>query len=195
MTMDIRDNDTRALRWSERMVARVTSEHLDAPTPCAEWTLRELLVHMTGNNNGFADAAEGRPADPDVWTGRTIGDDVVGEYQKSAQRVHAAFSADGVLDRRFDVHGFGSYPATTAIGMHFVDYLTHGWDVARAIGVPDEPDADLCAAVLDMGRRWPQGSWGPGAPFGEQVAVAPDASPQDRMLGFLGRSPRWPVTP
>lgn len=192
--MDIRDNDFRALGWTERTVALVTSERLDAPTPCPEWTLRELLVHMTGNNNGFADAAEGRPADPDVWTGRTIGDDVVGEYQKSSQRVHAAFAAPDVLERAFDVHGFGSYRATVAIGMHFVDYLTHGWDVARAIGAPDELDADLCAAVLEMGRRWPQASWGPGAPFGHQVTVPSDASPQDRMLGFLGRSPRWPAT-
>jgi uncharacterized protein (TIGR03086 family) len=76
--------------------------------------------------------------------------------------------------------------------MHFVDYLTHGWDVARAIGAPDELDADLCAAVLEMGRRWPEGSWGPGAPFGRQVVVPLDASAQDRMLGFLGRSPCWP---
>jgi uncharacterized protein (TIGR03086 family) len=193
--MDIRDNDFRALGWTERVVALVTDDQLDLPTPCPEWTLRALLVHMTGSNNGFADTAEGRPADPEVWAGSTIGADVVGEYQKSSQRVHAAFAAPGVLDRTFDVHGFGAYPAATAIGMHFIDYLVHGWDVARAIGADDELDDELCVAVLEMGRRWPKGAptiWGPGAPFGHQVTVAPDASPQDRMLGFLGRSPNWP---
>jgi uncharacterized protein (TIGR03086 family) len=189
--VDILSGDARALALTELVVARVDDDRLDAPTPCAEWTLRDLLVHMAGNNNGFADAADGRPADPDVWTGRTLGADVVGEYLKSAERVHAAFAAPDVLDRMFDVHGFGTYRASVAIGMHFVDYLTHGWDVARAIGDPIELDADLCDDVLTMGKRWPQGSWGPGAPFAEQVPVPADASAQDRMLGFLGRSPRW----
>lgn len=193
MNMDIVVQDARALALAERAVAHVTEEHLTAPTPCAEWTLRELLVHMTGNNNGFADAAEGKPADPDVWAGRLVVDDLLGEYVKSSERVRAAFGVPGVLERRLEVHGFGSYPAVVAIGMHFVDYLTHGWDVAKAVGAPDKLDEDLCAAVLEMGKRWPAASWGPEAPFGERVAVAADASAQDRMLGFLGRSPHWPV--
>jgi uncharacterized protein (TIGR03086 family) len=113
--VDIRDNDFRAVAWAERMVARVTDDRLDAPTPCAEWTLRELLVHMTGNNNGFADAAEGKPADPDVWIGRMVGDDVVGEYRESSERVQVAFAAPGVLEHPFDVHGFGSYPVCTSL--------------------------------------------------------------------------------
>lgn len=190
--MDIVAQDARALALAERSVTQVTAADLEVPTPCAEWTLRELLVHMTGNNNGFADAAEGKPADPDVWNGSAVGEDVVGEYMKSSERVRAAFGAAGVLERRLDVHGFGSYPAAVAIGMHFVDYLTHGWDVAKAIGAQGELDEDLCAAVLEMGKRWPEASWGPGAPFGRRVEVAADASAQDRMLGFLGRSPNWP---
>lgn len=193
--MDIRAHDERALEYAERIVARVTADHLAAPTPCAEWTLRDLLTHMAGNNNGFADAAEGKPADPDVWLGATIGDDVVGEYLKSSQRVHAAFAAPGVLKRRLDVHGYGTYPATVAIGMHFVDYLTHGWDVAAAIGVTAPMDDDLCTAVVTMGQRWPRASWGPGAPFAFRVDVPDTASAQDRMLGFLGRDPRWTATP
>lgn len=195
--MDIRAHDERAVRFAERMVAQVTDDQLSAPTPCTEWTLRELLVHMTGSNNGFADTAEGRETNPEVWQGNTIGNDVVAEYAKSSQRVQAAFAAPDVLSRTFDVHGFGTYPAATAIGMHFIDYLAHGWDVAKAIGEEPELDEDLCEAVLAMGRRWPQGAptiWGPGAPFGHQVAIPPEASPQNRMLGFLGRTPTWPRT-
>jgi uncharacterized protein (TIGR03086 family) len=189
---DIRALDRRALDATGDVVARVTAGALEVPTPCAEWNLRALLMHMTGNNNGFADAADGKPADPGVWEGVGIGGDLVGEYQKSAERVCAAFAADGVMDRAFDVHGFGSYPAQIAIGMHFVDYLVHGWDVARAIGVDHRLDADLCLTVLRMGERWPKSSWGPGAPFGYPVAVPGVAPPDHRMLGFLGRSPNWP---
>lgn len=193
--MDIRAFDRRALAGTSTVVERVTEDRLNAPTPCAGWDLRALLVHMAGNNNGFADAAEGKPADPAVWEGSGISGDLVGEYQKSSERVRAAFADDDALNHPFEVHGFGSYPALTAIGMHFIDYLTHGWDVARAIGVEYTLDEELCLAVLRMGAGWPKGSpaiWGPGAPFGYPVPVPDGAPAADRMLGFLGRSPNWP---
>jgi uncharacterized protein (TIGR03086 family) len=202
--MEIREFDRRALEGTGRVVAQVTEDRLGAPTPCAGWDLRTLLVHMAGNNNGFAEAAEGRPADPAVWAGEGIaegtagrtGADVVGEYRKSAQRVAAAFAAPGVLDRNLEVHGFGSFPAQVAIGMHFIDYLVHGWDVAKAIDVDHPLDPELCRAVLKIGAGWPPDSpaiWGPGAPFGKRVPIPEDASPEHRMLGFLGRTPRWPA--
>jgi uncharacterized protein (TIGR03086 family) len=194
--MDIRTLDRRALEATGRVLAHVPEDRLDARTPCAEWNLTTLLVHMAGNNNGFAEAAEGRPADPAVWEGRNLGQDVIGEYQKSADRVRSAFAEDGVLERTFTVHGFGSYPAHDAIGMHFIDYLVHGWDVAASAGIEYHLDDELCLAVLEMGATWPAGSpriWGPGAPFGHPVVVPEDASPAKRMLGFLGRSPQWPA--
>jgi uncharacterized protein (TIGR03086 family) len=193
--MDIQEFDRRALDGAGRIVARVTAAELSLPTPCTEWDLRALIVHMTGNNNGWANAAEGKSPDAAVWTGAGLSDDLVGEYRKSADRVAAAFAADGVLDRDFEVHGFGSFPAPAAIGMHFIDYLVHGWDVAMAIGAEPGLDPELCAAVLRIGARWPPGAasiWGPGAPFGFPVAVPDDAPPDRRMLGFLGRSSEWP---
>jgi len=193
--MDIREFDRRALEATGRVVSQVTEDQLGAPTPCAEWDLRALLVHMTGNNNGFADAAEGRPTDPAVWAGAGAGDDLVGDYLKSADRVRAAFAAEGVLDRNLDVHGYGLYPAPTAIGMHFIDYLVHGWDVAKAIDVDHSLDPELCLAILKIGAGWPKDSptiWGPGAPFGKRIPVPDDAPPDHRLLGFLGRSPTWP---
>jgi uncharacterized protein (TIGR03086 family) len=194
--MDIQDYDARALEATGRVVERVTEDQLTRPTPCDGWDLRALLVHMTGNNNGFADAAEGRPTDPAVWAGDGVGDDVVAEYRKSAERVRAAFAADGVLDRILEVHGYGRYKAPEAIGMHFIDYLVHGWDVARAIGVDHRLDPELCLAILRIGETWPQDApriWGgPGAPFGKRIPVPDDAPPDERTLGFLGRRPDWP---
>jgi uncharacterized protein (TIGR03086 family) len=193
--MDIQAFDRRALDGAGRIVARVTTADLSLPTPCTEWDLRALIVHMAGNNNGWADAAEGKPPDAAVWTGAGLAGDLVSEYRKSADRVAAAFAGDGVLDRAFEVYGFGSFSAPTAIGMHFIDYLSHGWDVAVTIGAEPFLDPELCAAVLRIGERWPPDAasiWGPGAPFGYRVAMPGDAPPDQRMLGFLGRSPSWP---
>jgi uncharacterized protein (TIGR03086 family) len=192
--MELLEFDRRAMEATGRVVASVRPDQFGARTPCAEWDLRALLVHMAGNNNGWADAAAGKPADAAVWAGAGLDDDLVGEYLKSAARVDAAFAEDGVLDRVFEVHGFGSFPGRAAIGMHFIDYLVHGWDVAKAIDADFTLDDELCLAVLSIGSTWPPDApsiWGPGAPFGYRVEVPEDAHPDRRMLGFLGRSPDW----
>lgn len=191
--MDKRDLDARALAATTRIVERVRAEHLDGPTPCAGWTLRELLRHMVGNNDGFADAALGKPADPAVWDGIAVGDDPQELFAASARRVEDAFGSVR-LTGKFDVHGYGAVPAATAVEMHFIDYLTHGWDVAVSIGVDPELDEQSCLAVLEIGAAWPPDSdriWGPGQAFGYRVEVPEDAPAADRMLGFLGRSPSW----
>ena len=42
------------------------------PTPCEGWTLADLLAHMTVQHRGFAAAARGLGADPDVWRVETV---------------------------------------------------------------------------------------------------------------------------
>ena len=193
--MDLRGLDRQAAEATSRIVAGVPDEALGRPTPCAEWDLAALLRHMTANNHGFADAAEGRQADPDVWTGPPPGADWQAAYQESALRVAKAFADDAVLDRTVEVLGYGTMPGSRAIGMHFIDYLVHGWDVARAVGQHVTLDEESCRTVLTMGQGWPDipRIWGgPDAPWGNRVAVADDAPVADRMLGFLGRSPDWP---
>jgi len=51
-----------------------------------------------------------------------------------AEAVLAAFAADGVLKRRFalpEISTAFDFPAAQAISFHFIDYVVHGWDVAR----------------------------------------------------------------
>lgn len=193
--MDLRGLDRRASEATCHIMASVPDEALRRPTPCAEWDLAALLRHMTANNHGFADAAEGKPGDPDVWAGPPLGADWQAAYQESARRVAKAFADDAVLDRTVEVPGYGMMPGSRAIGMHFIDYLVHGWDVARAVGQDPVLDEESCRTVLTMGQRWPdvpQVWGGPGAPWGNRVPVTDDAPAAARMLGFLGRSPSWP---
>ena len=176
------------------IVERVRPDQLDLPTPCAGWSVRDLVRHMVGNNNGFAAAALGDPPDAGLWDGVAV-TDPVGEFAASATRVADAFASVEPLTGTFAVLGYGNVPAAQAVGMHFIDYLAHGWDVAVSIGVDAGLDEDFCAAVLRIGADWPPDSpriWGPDAAFGYRVEVPADAPVANRMLGFLGRSPSWP---
>lgn len=191
--MDILDLDQRALSGAGQIVAQVTAGQLGGPTPCQGWTLATLLAHMVAHNHGFAAAARGEQVAASVWDSAPLGDDPQAAFQESAARASAAFAAPGALSRQLDLPGLGGFPARTAISFHFVDYLIHGWDVARAIGAVSEPDPELVAVALSMVSRYPDTPEvrGPGAPFGPKVEVPADAPPLARLVGLLGRSPSW----
>ena len=191
---DLRGPDRRVLAVTTGIVEQVRPDQLGLPTPCDGWNVADLLRHMVGNNNGFAAAALGEPPSADVWDGADV-TDPVGEFAASAERVADAFASVEPLTGTFAVLGYGDVPAGQAVGMHFIDYLVHGWDVAVSIGADPGLDPGACQAVLDIGAGWPLDSpriWGPGTAFGYRVDVPADAPVADRMLGFLGRSPAWP---
>ncbi|WHT18410.1 TIGR03086 family metal-binding protein [Crossiella sp. CA-258035] len=175
----------RAVLDSVAAVDQVEVADLIRPTPCADWTLAELLAHMTVQHHGFAAAAEGNGADPEVWRVRPLGPDPVREYRAAADRVLAAFAAEGVPAREFALAEFGaSFPAARAIGFHLIDYVVHGWDVARALGNPYrlapelvEVSSRIAFAVPDDGDRRRSG-----APFRPALAAEGGANGADLVV-------------
>ncbi|GLW07040.1 TIGR03086 family protein [Microtetraspora sp. NBRC 13810] len=193
--MDIRELDRRAVLASAAVVMKATAADLGRPTPCADWTLGDLLAHMTAQHNGFAAAARGEGADLAVWRVSSPGDDAVPAYLRSAEEVIGAFGEDGVPGREFTLPEFAplgpEFPARTAIGFHFIDYLVHGWDVARALGVPYVPEPDLVEAAWPIALAVPDDErrLRPGAAFRPALTVPGDAPRFDRLLALLGRTP------
>ena len=98
---DIVRLDASAVRASVQVVYRAGPADLARSTPCEDWTLADLLAHMTAQHNGFAAAATGDGADLVRWQTGAPAADPVGEYATAATRVIAAFGAPGVLDRDF----------------------------------------------------------------------------------------------
>jgi uncharacterized protein (TIGR03086 family) len=122
--------------------------------------------------------------------------DPAGTYALAAADVLEAFGADGVLDASFALPEFGSgaaFPGAMAIGFHFVDYVVHAWDVARAIGAPLRLPDDVISAVLPLALAVPDGEFrtDAGSPFGRAIAIDDAASDLERLLLHLGRSPAW----
>jgi len=192
---DLRKLDETTVRASVGVVQRLSDTDLDRPTPCAQWHLGDLLAHMTVQHLGFAAAAAGHGADPGLWRPRPSPEDPLGAYARAAGKVLAAFAPDDVLDREFALPEVGTahtVPGRMAIGFHFVDYVVHGWDVARSVGVawqlPDEvlrAALPIAEAVPDDGTRLAEGAaFGPRHP-------EPDDDLLGRILALLGRAPDW----
>lgn len=189
--MDPREFDRRALESIDPIMRHTTAEHLSLPTPCKGWNLGDLLRHMVDQHRGFAAAAQGHAASASLWEGATLGMSPYEVYQAAAAAVTAAFAAPDLYERSLDIYGYGTIPARSALRMHAVDYLAHGWDVAKTIGVDEALDEELCAYGLSLAVRWPESAFTTGNPFGAHVAIADDAPADQRFMAYLGRDPSW----
>jgi len=199
MHIDLVEADAAAVRHTVELVARVTDHDLDRPTPCAGWDLGTLLTHMTVQHRGFAAAAEGRGADPAVWRMPEGGrlPDVPREYAASAEAVLAAFAPGDVPGRPFTLPEFsdpGPYPGRQAISFHLVDYVVHGWDVARALDTDFDPDPATVTLTVPIARAVPEGEarLRPGAAFAPALPLPPHTDGLTEILLRLGRNPAWP---
>jgi uncharacterized protein (TIGR03086 family) len=197
-TIDLLSSHAEAVRATVPVVARIRPPDLSLPTPCAEWNLGQLLVHMTTHHRGFAAAAAGHGDDLDAWRDRPLGDNPAQEYAQAAESVIAAFAAPGVLDRDLLLPELTPQPVPgrLVLGFHLVDYVVHGWDVARALGIAYELPPDVLATALPIAEGVPddESRLAPGAPFAPRVPDLGD-EPLERILGLLGRDPGRNVVP
>ncbi|MFJ5679310.1 TIGR03086 family metal-binding protein [Streptomyces sp. NPDC093097] len=195
----LRRLDALAVRDSVALVDRLTPGDLSRPTPCAGWDLAALLGHLTAQHRGFAAAARGAGEDLVHWAVRSPGEDVaaaVRDYGRAAEDVIAAFAAVEDPERPFalpEFTGEQSFPALRAIGFHLIDYVVHGWDLARALDLSYDPDPELLAAALPIARAVPDAGnrLVPGSAFRPGLPAAEGAGALDRILAMLGRAPDW----
>src|SRR5215470_10214392 len=88
------DLDGRVVRATVGLVSQAGPADLARPTPCAGWTLGDLIGHMTAQHYGWIAAAAGHGADLSCWQPGPPAADPVREYAAAARRVLEAFGAD-----------------------------------------------------------------------------------------------------
>ena len=199
--------DASAVQASVQVVSQARAADLARATPCEAWTLAELLAHMTAQHNGFAAAATGDGADLVRWQTGAPAADPVAEYAAAAARVIAAFGVPGVLDREFTLPQISPqlrFPAEQAIGFHLVDYVVHGWDVARTLGLrydlepacsprpcPSPGRSRTARTGGGRGRRSPPGDRDQGRHTGSHRRPARPAAELADVTAGAGRSPGY----
>lgn len=192
------DLDRRAVQVSVAIARQVTAGSLDAQTPCAGWTVADLLRHMSAQHRGFAAAANGTGGEPGVWDER-VSADPVEEYLEASQLVIDAFSDPRLGEREMELPELtvgAAFPPAIAVSFHFIDYVAHGWDLARAIGVPLKPAADVVEIAAQVAAVVPTGEAREvdGAAFAPVVGIPAGGRAFDRVLAQLGRDPDWAPT-
>jgi uncharacterized protein (TIGR03086 family) len=185
-TLDLLDRLDRGIGWTAARIAAVPADRLDAPTPCRDWDLEQLLDHTIGSLTMLTDAladGAGTPDDepappalgPSRWD-RSIAD--------LAHRNRRAWQAPGVMDRSVELP-IGTQPAPVLASITLLEAVTHGWDISQASGEAAAIPDDLAVAILEFARQaLPDDR---GDDFAADLGTGD--TPADRLVAFLGRTP------
>src|SRR5688572_18924802 len=161
------------------VVAGITPDQLDAPTPCADFTVRGVLEHMLTGATAFAAAYRGQAAAaPDL-------SDPLGDFGEVLGDLVSAISAPGALDQTVAAP-FGELPGETFARFVVLDGLVHGWDMASATGQAYEPPDELVAEA-DAFARQALDPLRDGQTFAAATEPGPGASPIERLAAYTGR--------
>jgi uncharacterized protein (TIGR03086 family) len=160
----------------------------DAPTPCSEWSTRQLLNHTIASADGFAAIVDGSVAAFDVesWAETPYEGDPVVAYDVAVAHALTAFGEPGALDR---IVSMGPHDAPVSVLVYPCagDALLHGWDLAKATGQDVEIPEAVGAEVLAFMER--NLGDGPRPGFAAAIAVPDDAPVGVRLVAMSGRHP------
>ena len=132
------------------LLARVGKPQLSASTPCAEWTVKDLVNHLIGGQFMFGQALAGAPFAPGEAVDFTNGD--LAASFRSATEVIAKAMADPGLASATAALPFGPVPATQAAGIALFEAYVHTWDLARALNTTVTLDSNATAAVNEIAK-------------------------------------------
>lgn len=176
-----------------RAIVNVGDDQLDAPTPCTDYAVRDLLFHVLGLSRAFRDAAGKnlgevtRTAPGDVAT--DLPDNWREEIPRQLDSLADAWRQSSAWEGMTQAGGV-TLPADTAARVALNELTMHGWDIAHSTGqgysLPDEAlqvSYDLLYPGTDQSEREPI--------FAPVVPVPDDAPMLDKVIGLGGRDPNW----
>jgi uncharacterized protein (TIGR03086 family) len=163
----------------ESLIERTAPERWLRPSPCEGWLARDVVAHVVDYS---AHVLREKASASDVPDFATFDDPL------------AAFRCvREVVERVLDNPETPADVASYLDGALSFDLPQHGWDLAKATGQDasmDPEEVDLLWSTLSRDSKlwdWQRDNGWYAAP----VPVPEDAPLQDRVLGLIGRNPRW----
>jgi uncharacterized protein (TIGR03086 family) len=179
-----------ALGEATKVVERVGPEQMGWSTPDTEWTVHDLLQHITYELAWTADIVAGKTIAEvgDKYDGELLNGDPVDvwkDYESVTRVAVEACDLDGVAHLSYADKSVGDYLIEAGN-----DQLIHAWDLGQAIGVDVHFDERVAQDLYEhaLARRMELLTSGL---FGDPVDVPESASVQLKLLGVLGRSEDW----
>jgi uncharacterized protein (TIGR03086 family) len=177
----------RAGRGFRQRLAQIEAGDWARPTPCDEWSVRDLVNHVIGGNVRYVMILGGEPADAVVRTREHdwLGPDPLGSFDDALARVTEAFSVPGILAATVRHPKLGAMTAAQLRLLRVNELTVHAWHLARAIDSDDRLDGRVVSWLLEglEPLRSTLGLYDPGP-----ADDLPAAGPQGSLLRLLGRA-------
>jgi uncharacterized protein (TIGR03086 family) len=162
-------------------IAAVPEDRWSAPSPCENWTARDIVGHVVTTQGMFLG-----------FVGRSLGDipsvddDPLGAFTAARTVVQADLEDPARAGTEFE-GGMGTMTFETGVDRFLnFDLVVHGWDLARAAGLDDHIDPADLQRIRIASEGFGDAMRGPNA-FGPEVEPPEGADEQQRVLAFLGR--------
>lgn len=173
-------------RFTARVRAADAAGAWDAPTPCSEWSVRDLVAHLCFEHLWAPHVLAGTPMDEvgDRYGGDLLQGDPPGAWRRAVARSRPMWTA--TEGHAAQVHtSFGWLPIEEYAEQMLLDLTVHEWDLARGAGLDETLDALGVDRALSYIRSDPIMLTGAGL-WGEPVPRA-GTTARDELLALLGR--------
>jgi uncharacterized protein (TIGR03086 family) len=174
-----------------RLVDGTRPDQLDNPTPCADFTVRDLINHVVSGATAFAIAFdEGSVPDDQLapLLGDVLGDDYKGACQTAIARAGAAFTRPGALEGSVSLP-FGEFSREDALGLAVFDVIVHCSDLARATDQELRLTDENAVIGLELARAHIVDAMRDGNAFADIVIIDEDSGAWAELLAYTGRRP------
>jgi|tagenome__1003787_1003787.scaffolds.fasta_scaffold20893481_3 uncharacterized protein (TIGR03086 family) len=164
-------------------IAAVPDDKWDAPTPCPDWTARDLVQHVVDTQGMFLGFVGKEMGDIPK-----VADDPAAAWDAARAKIQRELDDPATAQAEFDGF-FGRSTFESAVDRFLcVDQIVHGWDLARAEGLDETIAPEDIAHVQSASQGWGDAMRSPQA-FGPEVDAPAGATDQDKLLAYLGRRP------
>ncbi len=178
-----------AVQYLLPILAGVRPDQLGAPTPCTEWNVQQLMMHIVKVPQRFYGIVTGGTLVDIMSVDEPLPPEgVLATYKVGFDQFMGELQGQDVLERVVVHPRFGEVTINKLMMLPFTDALIHKWDLAKATNQDTSLDSTLAEECYNYlmpaieSRRKPE-------LFGSEVTVSISSSMQDKLLAMTGRQP------
>lgn len=166
-----------ALDQAGDLLDHVHEDDLEAPTPCRDWNVAQLVDHLVAVPANFLDSMRGQEVDWSATPPRLT----------SGWAAEFRIRADDLIHAWHQMEAEGAHPSTPP-EWQVAELALHTWDLARGLGRPTD---GLDLEVAETGLTFMKAALKPemrGDAFGPEQPAPADAGPYEALAAFAGRT-------
>jgi uncharacterized protein (TIGR03086 family) len=162
-------------------IAAVPANQWSAPSPCPDWTARDVVQHVIDTQGLFLGFVG-----KDLGPIPSVVDDPGAAWDAARAKTQRELDDPELAATEFDGF-FGRSRYDEAVNRFLCfDLVVHAWDLSRATGLDERIELEDITRVREQAESFGEAMRSPRA-FGPEVEAPAGADEQTRLLAFLGR--------